>query len=153
MGLKKIIFAFLSLYIANIYATSVFAAPSVASTGSILEDVSGSENIEDLTPADPEEMANTKLPEPPTESNYLEDFSSVDPGDDVCGFEAPDKKTYDAQIIAVRRKLRVELNEIFRVKVFIKNTGNMPWFSNSSKCLGPKMSLGTDLDRDRESDF
>ena len=154
MGLKRFIFAFLSLYIANIYATSVFAVESVASIEeAVTEDVSGTESLEDLTPADEEELSDIKSQALPVESNYLEDFSSVDPGDDVCGFEVPDQKTYDAQVISVRRKLRVEPSEIFRVKVFIKNTGNMPWFSNASKCLGPKMSLGTDLDRDRESDF
>lgn len=154
MGLKRFIFALLSLYIASIYATSVFAVENDENIGiTVTEDVSGSENIEDLTPADEEELAGKQLQGLPEESDYLEDFSSVDPGDDVCGFEVPDPKTYDAQVVAVRRKLRVELNEIFRVKVFIKNTGNMPWFSNASKCLGPKMSLGTDLDRDRESVF
>ncbi|MBD3360324.1 L,D-transpeptidase family protein [Candidatus Peregrinibacteria bacterium] len=70
-----------------------------------------------------------------------------------CGFELPEEKTYNAELIAVRRKLRIEPEEIFRVKVFLKNTGSMPWFSNESLCPGPKMSLGTDIERDRESVF
>jgi lipoprotein-anchoring transpeptidase ErfK/SrfK len=71
--------------------------------------------------------------------------------EDVCGFEVPDDKVYDAEVVAIRRKLRVETDEDFRVKVFIKNTGNMPWFSEDSKCLGPRLHLGTDKVRDRES--
>jgi hypothetical protein len=70
---------------------------------------------------------------------------------EVCGFEVPEEKTYGAEVVSVRRELRVEPSESFRVKVFLKNTGSMPWFSNDSTCLGPKMSLGTDFERDRES--
>lgn len=68
-----------------------------------------------------------------------------------CLFTVPEEKKYEAQVVAIRRKLRVEIGEIFRVKVFLKNTGTMPWFSNKSQCLGPKMSLGTDKPRDRAS--
>lgn len=72
---------------------------------------------------------------------------------EVCGFTLPKEKTYEAQLIAIRKKLKVETGEEFRVKVFMKNTGSMPWFSNKSTCLGPKMSLGTDKERDRASAF
>ncbi|MFH1218288.1 MAG: L,D-transpeptidase [Candidatus Peregrinibacteria bacterium] len=71
--------------------------------------------------------------------------------DETCGFSVPNEKDYDADVVSVRRKLRVEPGEVFRVKVFLKNTGNMPWFSNKSSCLGPKMSLGTMRERDRDS--
>lgn len=70
---------------------------------------------------------------------------------EVCGFFEPEEKTYTSQLIAVRRKLRLEENEAFRVKVFLKNTGNMPWFSDESTCMGPHMALGTDQERDRNS--
>jgi len=70
-----------------------------------------------------------------------------------CGFDYPDTQTYKAEVVTVRRKLQVEEGETFRVKVFLKNNGNMPWFSNDSICLGPKMALGTDKIRDRESNF
>ncbi|MBT4917051.1 L,D-transpeptidase [Candidatus Peregrinibacteria bacterium] len=72
---------------------------------------------------------------------------------EACGFEFPDETEYKAEVVSVRRKLQVEKGEVFRVKVFLKNNGNMPWFSNDSICLGPKMSLGTDKDRDRDSVF
>lgn len=77
--------------------------------------------------------------------------ASID--EDVCGFEVPEEKTYGAQLVAVRRQLRVNTGENFRVKVFMKNTGSMPWFANKSSCLGPKASLGTDNERDHESLF
>ncbi len=70
-----------------------------------------------------------------------------------CVYESVEDKTFDASIIAVRRELRIEKGEAFRVKVFIKNTGNMPWFSGESSCVGPHMSLGTDKPRDRVSPF
>lgn len=79
------------------------------------------------------------------------DTSEVE--EDVCGFSVPEEKTYGAQLIAVRRKLRVMPDEEFRVKVFFKNTGSMPWFANKSSCLGPKISLGTERTRDRASTF
>lgn len=68
-----------------------------------------------------------------------------------CSYESPEKKSYDSQVITVRRQLRVETGETFRVKVFLKNTGNIPWFSGKSTCNGPHMSLGTDKGRDRTS--
>lgn len=70
-----------------------------------------------------------------------------------CYFELPENKTYDAQLIAVKRELKVDPGQTFQVKVFLKNTGSMPWFSNKSMCLGPKMSLGTDSPRDEASVF
>lgn len=70
---------------------------------------------------------------------------------EVCGFKVPEEKYYGAELITVRRKLRVEPGEVFRVKIFMKNTGSMPWFSDKSSCLGPRAFLGTDKWRDRAS--
>lgn len=73
---------------------------------------------------------------------------------EVCGFQVPSEgSNYYAEVVSVRRKLKVDNEEVFRVKVFIRNTGNMPWFSIDSSCLGPKMFLGTDKTRDRDSSF
>ncbi|MBI4235644.1 L,D-transpeptidase [Candidatus Peregrinibacteria bacterium] len=72
---------------------------------------------------------------------------------EICGFEAPEESKYDASVVEVRRVLRVEPGEEFRVKVFLKNKGNMPWFKKGSSCLGPKMSLGTDKERDHDGLF
>ena len=81
-------------------------------------------------------------------------FASVsyaDSTEEVCGFELPQDKNYASEIISVRNKLKVDSNEIFKVKVFLKNSGNMPWFAEGSKCLGPKMYLGTTKEKDRAS--
>lgn len=72
---------------------------------------------------------------------------------EVCGFDLPEKQEYNADVLAIRRKLKIDEGEIFAVKVFLKNSGNMPWFSNSSTCLGPKMSLGTYNELDHPSIF
>jgi hypothetical protein len=70
-----------------------------------------------------------------------------------CSYEIPTSKKYESQLVTVRRKLRVDTDEVFRVKVFLKNTGNMPWFSDESTCAGTHVSLGTDQPRDRNSMF
>ncbi|PIR54640.1 hypothetical protein COU74_05115 [Candidatus Peregrinibacteria bacterium CG10_big_fil_rev_8_21_14_0_10_36_19] len=70
-----------------------------------------------------------------------------------CDFEYPDEKLYKSQVVSVRRKLQVDEGETFRIKAFLLNTGNTPWFSKKSNCDGPKMSLGTDLERDRDSEL
>lgn len=85
------------------------------------------------------------------ELNSEEDINRLT--EDVCGFTAPEEKIYKAQIISVRNKLKAEKGETFEVKVFMKNTGNMPWFSKNSECPGPKMSLGTDKERDHSGVF
>ena len=75
--------------------------------------------------------------------------------EDVCGF--PDLgdavSEYKAQLITVRKEFRYEESEEFRVKVYVKNDGNMPWFSPDSKCPGVRVYLGTTRDDGRESMF
>lgn len=71
----------------------------------------------------------------------------------VCAFEKQEDPIYNAQLLTVRKYLRVEKEEVFNVRVFIKNTGNMPWFSGESHCNGHKFFLGTERTRDRKSDF
>lgn len=72
---------------------------------------------------------------------------------EVCAFEFPESSVYNAELVTVRKKMKVETGEEFRVKVFMKNTGNMPWFAKNSACSGPKVSLGTDKEKDRNSIF
>ena len=75
--------------------------------------------------------------------------------EDRCGF--PDLKgedvNYSAQIVTIRKKFRYRLGEDFKVKVYVKNAGNVPWFSPDSKCPGARVYLGTARDQDRESEF
>jgi len=82
-----------------------------------------------------------------------EEMETKDKAAEVCGFEVPDQKVYNAEFVTIRRQLRIEPGESFRVKVFFKNTGNMPWFSDESTCLGPRMELGTKRSEDRVSKF
>ncbi len=70
-----------------------------------------------------------------------------------CAYETPTNQDFNAQIISTRRKLKIDTNEVFRVTVFVKNAGNMPWFSGKSTCKGPHVSLGTDKPRDSASQF
>lgn len=72
---------------------------------------------------------------------------------EVCGFDWPQEQKYDAQLVSVRKKLRIEPGEKFPIKVFLKNTGTMPWFSNNSTCPGPRILLGTDKERDHAGLF
>jgi len=74
---------------------------------------------------------------------------------DVCGFtDAADQEpVYSAQVITVRKKFRYMTDENFTVKVYVKNTGNMPWFSPDSKCIGARVYLGTTREVDRASVF
>ncbi|MFH1533739.1 MAG: L,D-transpeptidase [Nitrospirota bacterium] len=86
---------------------------------------------------------------------FAEDVEEEDVSQEVCGFELLEEgeAAHNAEVVAVRRQLRVETGEVFRVKVFLKNTGNMPWFSDESSCAGPRMYLGTEKEQDRESVF
>lgn len=75
--------------------------------------------------------------------------------EDICGFDgaADEEPIYSAQVITVRKKFRYSENENFQVKVYVKNTGNMPWFSQDSKCIGARVYLGTTRETDRTSKF
>ena len=61
---------------------------------------------------------------------YADDFEDVpqrlEKSQEACKFAVPEEKTYDAEVVAVRRKLQVDEGELFRVKVFLKNDGSMP---------------------------
>ena len=74
---------------------------------------------------------------------------------DVCGFDGltDEEPVYNAQVITVRKKFRYMESEDFTVKVYVKNTGNMPWFSPDSKCIGARVYLGTTREVDRASAF
>lgn len=70
-----------------------------------------------------------------------------------CDYTKPEKEDYKASFIALRKPGVVEKGELFETKVYIRNMGNTPWFSVASGCAGPHVSLGTDKDRDRSSQF
>lgn len=70
-----------------------------------------------------------------------------------CDYSNPEKAVYGAKYIAVRKKGALAKNEVFETKIYIQNTGNVPWFSADSGCQTSIVSLGTDKARDRESAF
>lgn len=71
----------------------------------------------------------------------------------ACTYDVPEKAEYKASLVEVRKKLKVDTDEEFKIKVFMKNDGNTPWFSYGSHCPGPFVNLGTDKERDHESAF
>lgn len=70
-----------------------------------------------------------------------------------CEYDLPETPEYSASLVAIRKKFRVKTDEEFRIKVFIENTGNTPWFSFGGECKGPIINLGTDNKRDHASQF
>ena len=70
-----------------------------------------------------------------------------------CNYEKAAIEEHSATFIAARKPGVVEKGELFETKVYVRNTGNTPWFSVASGCAGPHVSLGTDKDRDRSSRF
>lgn len=70
-----------------------------------------------------------------------------------CSFEQPETPEFSAMYIAVRKKGAVAKGELFETEVYIRNTGNVPWFSAHSGCPANHVLLGTDKDRDRSSPF
>lgn len=134
---------------------SVYAVEDESSEAEApIDGVAGSESFEDLNVEVEGEVAATPEEVGIEVSEELEEeLVEASQQEDICGFDLPEEMTYNSQVITIRRKLLVDPEETFRVKVFLKNTGTMPWFSNKSKCMGPKMSLGTDLSRDRDSEF
>lgn len=71
---------------------------------------------------------------------------------DPCS-ENLNNDNYDASIVSVRNRFKVEAESEFEVKVFLLNTGENVWHGENSKCNEPKMRLGTDRNRDRASGF
>lgn len=70
-----------------------------------------------------------------------------------CDFIEPEKPEYKGEF--VEREVRVSAGEgeEFKVTLYLKNTGNAPWFSATSGCFKNHVKLGTARDRDRKSIF
>ena len=85
------------------------------------------------------------------ENESKEDIIVEDEVVSVCDFDIDEEKNFGAEFITVRRKLRVETGEEFKVKVFFKNTGNTPWFKSDGECSGPRISLKTSKNKTRKS--
>lgn len=114
-------------------------------------DVSGAEDFKDLNVVIDKKAEPEKKQKKARKAKQVSTTVIANP--DSCAFDYPETESYGADVIAVRRQLKIDNRETFRVKVFLKNTSNMPWFSNKSECHGVKMSLGTDKERDHDSIF
>jgi hypothetical protein len=68
-----------------------------------------------------------------------------------CTDQNFENEVLSATIVSVRKKFKVEQGEKYRIKVFIKNTGNTSWFSNNANCKTNIMYLGLDSPRDRNA--
>jgi len=72
--------------------------------------------------------------------------------DVLCSFAIPEKPEYNAHFIANENRVEAEAGEDFSTKLYLKNTGTMPWFGDESGCKKqPLMRLGTALERDHKS--
>lgn len=58
---------------------------------------------------------------------------------------------YKATLVDVRKKFQVETGETFKIKVFLRNDGNVAWYSKDNSENGPKIYLGTDKEPNHES--
>lgn len=146
---KRLISAFLSLcFLLSVFADVAMAEKLMRENASALatKTTVSTETAEQPEVTDADVAAETT-------NRDVTQVETRTPSQEVCGFTVPEEKIYDSKIITVRRKLRVQEGETFKVKVFVKNTGNMPWFASDSTCLGPKVNLGTDKTRDRTSVF
>lgn len=71
-----------------------------------------------------------------------------------CEVTSQKTSVYSAEVVHVRSKRNFDAGTYGSVKIFYKNTGNMPWFSTMSGCESqPVFNLGTDLERDHYSEF
>lgn len=72
----------------------------------------------------------------------------------ICTYTPPEKKEYAAEFIAANTQVWAALGGEFETAVYIKNTGNTSWFSDTSGCSGAAYTrLGTSKDQDRNSVF
>ncbi|MBU1992820.1 L,D-transpeptidase [Patescibacteria group bacterium] len=69
-----------------------------------------------------------------------------------CGYKRPENPTYGANVVSVRKRFRLLQNKYFETKVYLENTGNVPWFSDDAACR-EKIRLGTARENDRASIF
>ncbi len=152
---KRISTVILAIITANLLVGgNAFAAEDTKQTP--VGDVSGSESFDDLNvvvDGEKKDKSEKNKIKRKAKKAEVKVAAAKESAGESCDFSYPEIETNAASLVAVRRQLKVGTGETFRVKVFLTNTGNTPWFSNKSACHGLKMSLGTDKERDHESVF
>lgn len=138
----------------SIVLMAVFTANLLLNANVFAKDVSGTENFKDLNVVVDGQKLAPKTEVPKMRRNVKSADAKVVANPDSCAFNYPDTESYGAEVLAIRRRLKVDPGETFRVKVFFKNTGNMPWFSERNlACHGLKMYLNTARTDDHASVF
>jgi len=99
--------------------------------------------------------ARTKKNVALSDTGEVEDGTITSSKVDRCGYdgEAPSTPKYSAQLVSIKKKYRFIEEEEFEVKIYMKNDGDMPWFSPDSKCVGARVYVDTARDIGRESIF
>lgn len=146
---KKISALLVALLIFSMFAPQLLLAKGVPR---MAKDMQASVLTTEASVSDEKESPaadEPSVPEPPAASSVNEPASAEDAVS--CVFEMPDKPVYDAKFVAVRKKGVVAKGELFETEVYIKNTGNTPWFSADSGCPYLITGLGTEKERDRTS--
>ncbi|MBI5753694.1 L,D-transpeptidase [Candidatus Peregrinibacteria bacterium] len=145
----------LSIVLVAVLTAGILVNSSTFAAAKKVKDISGTEDFKDLNIVVDGKKLDSKKTEAPKKvrKKVKQIGATVISNPDSCAFNYPDTESYGADVVSIRRQLKVNPGESFRVKVFLRNTSNMPWFSNKSDCHGLKMSLGTDKERDHDSIF
>lgn len=71
---------------------------------------------------------------------------------DKCGFIMPDKKEFKGEITQIEnQKVSVARGKVFKVKFYLKNTGNVPWTRLPNACNWPIITFHTASPKDRQN--
>lgn len=119
------------------------------------------ELVEDLVADDPEGIAEEEEVTFPESEKEIPKPKKVEPSRHIpekpkvdCTVESPEKPLYQGSVLPTKKLYKGVPGESVDVTVLIENTGNMPWFSDSSGCSGfVPVQLGTSRERDRDSAF
>lgn len=73
----------------------------------------------------------------------------------LCTFAEPEKSLHQGEFVGTKVTKEVEEGEGFTTTFYLKNSGNVPWFSDKAPCGAKvfRMRLGTARDQDRASIF
>lgn len=71
---------------------------------------------------------------------------------DSCDFPAVDKPEFKGEFIEKEQMVPAFPGSEFAVTMYLKNTGNVPWFGDATTC-SPVIRLGTAREQDRDSIF
>ncbi|PJC37185.1 hypothetical protein CO046_01795 [Candidatus Peregrinibacteria bacterium CG_4_9_14_0_2_um_filter_53_11] len=71
-----------------------------------------------------------------------------------CSYDRPDEVEYAGEFLITQLDKKGAPGETIASALYLKNTGNVPWFGDASDCVTePFVRLGTARERDRKSSF